>query len=141
MKHIFSILLCILLGCSFVSCEKEVTVRPYVPSYVKGRLGDGGRINQILLSTEETSFSNYSDIKIKLKIDATSKVSPLITSSNSEKINELKKEYADVREAYYKYIAKHIYYFYLWILVLATILLLYISHEYTLINVRTFAIL
>ena len=93
MKHFFPILLCILLGCSFVSCEKDVTVRPYVPSYVKGRLGDGGRINQILLSTEETSFSNYSDIKIKLKIDATSKVSPLITSSNSEKINELKKEY------------------------------------------------
>ena len=93
MKNFFPILLCILLGCSFVSCEKDMPPRSYPPPYVKGRLGDGGRINQILLSTEETSFSNYSDIKIKLKIDATSKVSPLITSSNSEKINELKKEY------------------------------------------------
>ena len=108
MKHYLSILLCILLGCSFVSCEKEVTERPYPPPYVKGRLADGGRISEILLTTKQYSYPNlygetissYSELEMELDIRRSSKSSPLINPSNYDKINELQKEYVLAKSAF-----------------------------------------
>ena len=92
MKHFFSILLCILLGCSFVSCEKDMPPRPV--EYIEGWLLDGGTISGIRLTANQSQFSNYSDVKIELFL--TSSASPflsIINPSNHDKIQEMKKKY------------------------------------------------
>ena len=92
MKHFFSILLCILLGCSFVSCEKDMPPRPV--EYIEGWLLDGGTISGIRLTANQGQYSNYSDVKIELFLNqGTSPFLSVINPGNHEKIQEMKKKY------------------------------------------------
>lgn len=92
MKHYLSILLCILLGCSFVSCEKDMPPRPV--EYIEGWLLDGGTISGIRLTANQTQYTNYSDVKIELFLNqGTSPFLSVINPGNHEKIQEMKKKY------------------------------------------------
>lgn len=91
-----------------MSCEKDMPPRSYPPPYVKGRLADGGRISEILLTTKQYSYPNlygetissYSELEMELDIRRSSKSSPLINPSNYDKINELQKEYVLAKSAF-----------------------------------------
>ena len=91
-----------------MSCEKDMPPRSYPPPYVKGRLADGGRISEILLTTKQYSYPNlygetissYSELEMELDIRRSSKSSPLINPSNYDKINELQKEYILAKSAF-----------------------------------------